>query len=236
MNRFKSFSKAQRLKSKAAFTLIELLVVVAIISVLVSILLPALRSARAMAKSIVCQNNMRQILLGSSQYSEAYNGYIEPAFSPSEAGPWALLLQPYLGGGKLTKFSSSRDLPVAVCPESPLRFGYGHNYAGLGWHQITAGVTTANYFYRLDQVQSPNRTVHFVDNIDARPGKDPSLFQCWKPYVRPGGGSLEDIPPYFVHQKKANVGWVDAHVDSRSREGFFDPYDLNCSSRFWDRY
>ena len=51
-----------------AFTLIELLVVVAVISLLLAILLPALHKARTITKRITCQGNLRQITLAWHSY------------------------------------------------------------------------------------------------------------------------------------------------------------------------
>jgi len=57
------------MSKRRAFTLIELLVVVSIIALLVSILLPALGSAREQARRSVCSNNIRQICLGLYLYA-----------------------------------------------------------------------------------------------------------------------------------------------------------------------
>ena len=82
---------------RRGFTLIELLVVMVIIALLVGLLLPAMGSARDMARTTACKNNLRQIGMAMYLYTAENRGYFPPA---AEDGYW--------GGGNLKRWCGVR--------------------------------------------------------------------------------------------------------------------------------
>jgi len=88
------------------FTLVELLVVIAIIGILVSLLLPAVQSAREAARRMECSNKLKQLALALHHFHESRGRFpagavvaddsCTPAPTTERGPPWTVSILPYL--------------------------------------------------------------------------------------------------------------------------------------------
>jgi prepilin-type N-terminal cleavage/methylation domain-containing protein len=121
-----------------AFTLVELLVVIAIIGVLVSLLLPAVQTARESARRMRCANSLKQLGLAVHNYVDIHNsipighmyrGHFDGDINDADGGTgfgWGAAILPYLEQNALyaqfdqrlpiSSRNPSRNLTLAQTP------------------------------------------------------------------------------------------------------------------------
>jgi prepilin-type N-terminal cleavage/methylation domain-containing protein/prepilin-type processing-associated H-X9-DG protein len=81
--------------SQPGFTLVELLVVLAIISILVGLLLPAVQASRESARQTSCINNLRQVGLAIQNF-ESQRKELPPSRNYDHFTTWAFLILPFM--------------------------------------------------------------------------------------------------------------------------------------------
>ncbi|HTQ40498.1 MAG TPA: DUF1559 domain-containing protein [Pirellulales bacterium] len=125
---------------RTAFTLVELLVVITIIGLLMSLLIPAVNSARESARRGVCLNNLKQLSTAAAKYNERHRelpGYVNVIGKSSSTtvqnrlGTWAMMLLPEIERNDVYQTWTSDPATVTtpapatpyislfVCPSDP---------------------------------------------------------------------------------------------------------------------
>ena len=144
-------------KKRHGFTLVELLVVITIIGMLVSLLLPAIQSAREAGRKNTCSNNMRNCVLALSQFENNKRGF--PGYANTvgnKTTSWVVPILPLLERNDIyqswqnsnilqitaaNSFQFVTPLAVLVCPSNPAPIS-GSN--PLSFVVNTGSASTAN--------------------------------------------------------------------------------------------
>ncbi len=217
-----------------AFTLIELLVVISIIGLLVAILLPALSSARAAARSMQCLTNLKQLCPGFETYAQSFNDYF-PSAKNRWTGNWYEILGAGGGIGNLATYTgvnasngndkTIQSYVVLRCP-SEVGASIVLNQPFWRWENVRGSyalnftVANSSTAYgrprkgwslgpRSDELHGRTSKAGLVADIDA---SSPN----WTYYL----GDLDDAASAstayaFRHQASTNMMYWDGHAEAR---------------------
>ncbi len=192
---------------KRGFTLIELLVVIAIIAVLLSILMPAMRKIKEIARETACKSNLKNVGLAVQMYLDDYERTIPHTQSSnrhrwfqndnvtyrrpgSSDTYWGIFYKDYIKGQ--TKIFGCPSFQSAT--NTRLIYTYSgnekvtdssyiikHAAFGLNHHERARGRNT-NTIYRLSEF------IYCLDHAEPRP--DGGTSDCLHNNNRPGGMNL----------------------------------------------
>jgi prepilin-type N-terminal cleavage/methylation domain-containing protein/prepilin-type processing-associated H-X9-DG protein len=211
------------------FTLVELLVVIAVMSLLLSILLPAMGRARESARSLKCLSNLRQFAIAAHLYADgqddhypiAYDMQTQPIFK-SLAWDFTTSKDWSADPPKVTVESGIlwQDKTAAEIHQCP-SFEGGHNwladpYTGYNYNTSYIGHGSGEAIVepaRTSDVTRPSRTALFGDGQYS--GGANKFMRA--PWSNPGDAQFSGRSAGtqgYRHLGRTNVAWCDGHAES----------------------
>jgi len=247
-----------RCPRRTAFTLIELLVVISIIALLISLLLPALRTAREAGRSTQCLSGLRQIGLAVVLYQNDHGDFF-PAIETGTTTGVDLKFWP----GRLWEAKYLSDPRVYVCPSadelstrwldeprptSALDTDWRNIHYAANYQHIYGNGFSSIYPDRAAGTRYPIQVTRIVDTaktismLDAQHGSSPT-FSWFYINSYPIGGSPHRPHARHMNGTNVNVLWADGHASPVIVTNPALPWDtgltnwtLERQSNWWDPY
>jgi prepilin-type N-terminal cleavage/methylation domain-containing protein len=227
-------------KAKRGFTVIELLVVIAIITILVSIMAPALSQVRSNARQMLSMNNKRTVVMGVTNYAldhhERYPESVATIGLEQTYWNWqepTLITGLYKRAPHLNRSMSSylkryiQEADTVYCPSAPSKFRYwdeaweaGENWDNPETVSLTDPVVGTFCFYwgYVGYLEDRDEPFRGPTSLMGNPGQSNMLVSDYFGYnhwrSQNSFGSCEKLPDADVTAET----WISAPYWSESTE------------------